>query len=521
MLFNSYVFLFGYLPVVLAGYQIAAHWGRRAVVIWLSLASLAFYGYWRPAYLLLLCVSVLFNFTAGALISRRIPNRLSPKLLLGAAIAVNLGALCYYKYLFPMLNFVAVIAHRTGHWSDVFLPLGISFFTFTQIAYLVDLQQGDAVQQDLGSYTLFATFFPHLIAGPILHHAEIMPQFQKNRDYRLRMDDLTVGFSWFIMGLCKKVLLADRFALLADPAFRSALSIHAFSAWVGILAYALQLYFDFSGYSDMALGLARMFSIDFPLNFSSPYRAPSIIEFWQRWHMTLTRYINSYLYNPMSLAMTRRRAAQGKKVSRKAMATPAGFLSMIAAPTFFSLFLAGVWHGAGLQFLIFGLLHALYLSANHAWRIFRPVPEDSIFRHNAVVRKIALAASVLLTFIAVLLAQVFFRAESARAAVQMLAGATGLHRGMTSAGTAFAFQADKTMLLPLTIGFVIVWAFPNTQQILARFKPALEITEADRRNSAVRFLWKPSTAWGVCLGLAFFVALVRMQNPSTFLYFQF
>ena len=521
MLFNSYIFLFGFLPVALIGYDIAAHWGRRAVVLWLSLASLAFYGYWRPAYLVLLCASVLFNYTAGALISRRIPNRVSPSLWLSAALVVNLGALCYYKYLFPLLNWISVLQHSPRHWDDVFLPLGISFFTFTQIAYLVDLQQGDAVQQDLGSYTLFATFFPHLIAGPILHHAEIMPQFQQDRDYRLRLDDVTMGFTWFIMGLCKKVLLADRFALAADPAFGATAQLSTLGAWVGALSYALQLYFDFSGYSDMALGLARMFSIDFPLNFSSPYKSASIIDFWQRWHMTLTRYINSYLYNPLALAVSRRRAAQGKKVSRKALATPSGFLSMIAWPTFAALFLAGIWHGAGLQFLIFGLLHGLYLTANHAWRIFRPASAGSLLPASRLAQGSGRAGRVLLTFAAVLIAQIFFRAAGVRAAMEMLAGMAGLHRASSVGIAGPATLSAATALVPIAFGFAIAWLLPNTQQILARFKPAIELTQADRTEGLFRVLWQPTLAWGVVLGLTFFAVLVKMQNPTTFLYFQF
>ena len=521
MLFNSYIFLFGFLPITLVGYQIAAHWHRRAVVIWLSVASLAFYAYWRPVYLLLLCASILFNYTAGLLISRRIRNSIPTPLLLGTAITVNLAALCYYKYLFPLLNFVGSYQRSPWHWDNVFLPLGISFFTFTQIAYLVDLQQGDAVQQDLGSYTLFATFFPHLIAGPILHHAEMMPQFQGDRDFRLRLDDVTIGFSWFIMGLCKKVLLADRFALAADPAFAASASIGTLGAWVGVLSYALQLYFDFSGYSDMALGLARMFSIDFPLNFSSPYKAASIIDFWQRWHMTLTRYINSYLYNPLALRITRWRAAHGRKISRKAMATPGGFASMIAWPTGASLFVAGVWHGAGLQFLIFGLLHGVYLTANHAWRVWRPASAGSLLPENRFAQAGSHAGRVLLTFAAVLLAQVFFRASGVRSALDMLAGAAGLHHGGVPAAQNAAYAPAAAALLPIALGLVIVWALPNTQQILARFKPALALSPADKIEGRLRVLWQPDLAWAVCLGLTFFAVLVKMENPTSFLYFQF
>lgn len=521
MLFNSYIFLFGFLPVTLVGYQIAAHWHRRAVVIWLSLASLVFYGYWRPAYLGLLCASILFNYTAGALISRRIPNRISPSLLLGAAVTVNLAVLCHYKYLFPLLNFFGSFQRSPYHWDGVFLPLGISFFTFTQIAYLIDLQQGEAVQQDFGSYTLFATFFPHLIAGPIIHHAEIMPQFQGDRDFRLRLDDVTVGFSWFVMGLCKKVLLADRFALVADPAFSAAARIGTVGAWVGILSYALQLYFDFSGYSDMALALARMFSINFPLNFSSPYKSASIIDFWQRWHITLTRYINSYLYNPLALAISRRRAAAGKKISRKALATPSGFLSMIAVPTGVSLFLAGIWHGAGLQFILFGLLHGTYLILNHAWRLFRPASAGSLLPETRFAQTLSRAGRVLLTFAAVLLAQVFFRADGVSAAMAMIAGALGFHHGRGAGDGMPQFSPGLSALLPILAGLAIVWFLPNTQQILERFHPAIEVSPADRSEGRVRVLWQPNLAWGLALGLVLFVVLVRLENPTSFLYFQF
>ncbi len=519
MLFNSYLFLFTFLPITLLGYQLAARWHRRAVVLWLALASLAFYAYWRPPFVILLCASILFNYMAGALISRRIANDISPRVLLVFAIAVNLGALCYFKYLFPLLNFLAGRMHAIHHWSDVVLPLGISFFTFTQIAYLVDLQQGGAVQQDLGSYTLFATFFPHLIAGPILHHSEIMPQFQQDRDYRLRLDDMCIGFTWFVMGLCKKVLLADRFAPGADSAFTTAGQLATKSAWAGVLSYSLQLYFDFSGYSDMANGLARMFSIDFPLNFASPYKSASIIDFWQRWHMTLTRYITLYLYNPIALWISRQRAQRGMKISRKAMATPSGFAMMIGLPTLIAFFLAGIWHGAGMQFILFGLLHAMYITANHAYRVFRggkPRPEPS-----RLLRAGTQAGSVLLTYAAVLLAQIFFRAASVVAALDMLRGLFGLHRGATVGLDARTVNPLTGSFVPIAIGFFIVWAFPNTQQILARFRPALQLAPSDRQQGSFHWLWAPTPLWGLALGTAFLAVLIKMENPTTFLYFQF
>ena len=525
MLFNSYPFLFVFLPLALVGYQIAAHWHRRAVVIWLGVISLAFYGYWRPAYLLLLCASILLNYLFGSLISRRIPNRVPTAVLLTAAIAVNLAALCYYKYLFPFLNFVAGLTHSAHHWNDVFLPLGISFFTFTQIAYLIDLQQEAVRHQDLASYTLFATFFPHLIAGPILHHAEIMPQFQQHRDYRLRADDMAVGFAWFCMGLFKKVLLADNFATGADAAFAATHTLSTPAAWAGVLSYTLQLYFDFSGYSDMALGLARMFSIDFPLNFSSPYKATNIVDFWQRWHMTLTRYINAYLYNPVLFWVNRRRVAAGKKISRKAIATPAGFLAMIALPTMFSFLIAGIWHGAGMQFLVFGLLHGIFLSTYQGWRTFRTLhPARST--PGKLRRYGNHAGSVLLTFLAVLVGQVFFRGETVAAGCSVLAKMAGLHHHVNAAAPVLLskvppYQPTLARWLSLAAGLAIVWGLPNTQQILLHFKPAIAVTRHDEELGPIRIFWRPSAAWGISIGLLLFYTVIRMETPSSFLYFQF
>ncbi len=337
MLFNSYEFLFYFLPATLLGYVVACRLGRGAVIGWLALASIFFYGYWKPAFLVLLAVSILLNFTCSLLILKMTDRVKWKRLVLGGGIAANLLLLGYYKYFFPLLNFLH--GHGIGgkEWPGVLLPLGISFFTFTQIGYLIDLSQGSAERQSFIDYVLFVTFFPHLIAGPILHHSEIMPQFTAER-HQVNLSDLAVGCTWFVMGLFKKVAIADVMAKTADPAFGNPGSLTFLHAWGGLLSYALQLYFDFSGYSDMALGLARMFSIEFPLNFDSPYKAKNMAEYWQRWHMTLTRYLNLYLYNPISLWVVRRRVAAGKKVSRKVAATPEGFLNMIAFPTMTTMF---------------------------------------------------------------------------------------------------------------------------------------------------------------------------------------
>ena len=522
MLFNSYQFLFVFLPIALIGYEIAGRWNRRAVVVWLGLASIGFYSYWNPAFVMVLLGSVALNYFAASLISRRIPNSVDSKAWLWAAIALDLGSLGYFKYLFPFLNGAFSILGSHHAWHNMLLPLGISFFTFTQIAFLVDLQQGIALQQDLSSYVLFVTFFPHLIAGPILHHKDIMPQFQQDRRYRLSLDDFSIGFTWFILGLSKKVLLADYFALSANPAFATGHYLGVLAAWRGVISYSLQLYFDFSGYSDMALGLARMFSIDFPLNFSSPYKARNIIDFWQRWHITLTQYITAYVYSPLQFRISAQRQEKGLKVSRKAQSTPEGFFHMIAMPMATTMLIAGLWHGAGFQFLLYGLLHGIYLSINHAWRLFRHkrYPQQVMEQRSRVMHTAMHCGSVLLTFFAVIVAQIFFRANSTTDAFHMLASLFGFH----NIGGSMAMPGeDKNMLqtAAVVVGLSIVWFMPNTQQILKNFKPSLQLTEWDKRPVAPQFRWAPKLRWATAVGTLLLVCLIYMQDPSTFLYFQF
>lgn len=515
MLFSSNVFIFMFVPVALLGYQVLGRFGRRAVFGWLSVVSFFFYGYWNPKYLLLLGGSVLLNFVASRLIVRGTSERVKTAWLV-AAITANLGLLFWFKYLFPLLHFF----HGTGwlgrDFGSVVLPLGISFFTFTQIAYLVDLRQGEAEPQSLLSYTLFVSFFPHLIAGPIIHHSEMMPQFNAQRHRGLRADDMAVGVTWFAMGLAKKVLIADAFGPVADVLYANPHRMGVEASWVGMLCYAVQLYFDFSGYSDMALGLARMFSITFPMNFNSPYKAANMIDFWQRWHMTLTRYLNLYLFNPISLAMTRRRMRMGKKATRKAQRTLEGFTQLIAFPMVTTMFLIGIWHGAGMQFILFGLAHAVYLSANHAWRVF--VPDESKLQ-----KLLPLPVSVGLTFACVLVGQVFFRAESARDAFYVLGTLVGLHGGEGLRAFAslpsrsnFAMHASHVWLA-LAVMFAICWALPNTQEILGQ-------VEEDERTPSLgmkALRWRPNVAWGAAVLALTTAALAYMYASTSFLYFQF
>lgn len=489
------------------------------MLVWLTAASLFFYGYWNPAYLLLLAASILVNFLASLAIKEGRPESARSRWLIVGIIA-NLAILMYYKYLFPTLNFLHTHGLIDRPFANVVLPLGISFFTFTQIAYLIDLRQGIAQRQGIVTYSVFVTFFPHLIAGPIIHPREIMPQFDRHRIHSLRADDIALGFTWFVMGLAKKVLIADRIAPLADVLYAHPANAGFVTSWLGALAYAMQLYFDFSGYSDMALGLARMFSIRFPINFHSPYKTQSIIDYWQHFHMTLSRYLNEYLYTPILRSVNARRIEAGKKVSRKALATPEGYLSMVAFPTMTTMFIAGIWHGAGLQFLIFGVLHGFYLSMNHLWRILTP-------RESRFHKVVPAPFMVLLTFLSAVVAMVFFRAANVRDAMRIVATMAGLHGvGPTFAAFPYlneipsvsSFMAHAgTAAAALAVCFFIVWALPNTQEILNQIPD----DQVRKPSLLPRLLWRPTLPWSLAITALLCASLLLLDASTRFLYFQF
>jgi alginate O-acetyltransferase complex protein AlgI len=546
MLFNSYTFLLWFLPISLIFYYLLGHYARSgAAKIWLIGASFVFYGWWNASFVLLLLGSIAFNYLLSLVILAAEEQPARQRLALTAGIGINLSALVYYKYLFALLGFVHDIGWLATDFGNVILPLGISFFTFTQIGYLVDCQQGLVRDRGLANYVLFVTFFPHLIAGPILHHREIMPQFADDATYRLNGSKLTAGFTLFVMGLVKKVVLADSIAPYADIGFDHTGQLGLLGSWSTALAYSMQLYFDFSGYSDMAVGLGAMFGVSLPINFNSPYKSSGVIDFWQRWHMTLTRYLTLLLYNPISLWITRRRMARGLLANRRAAETPSGFVEMIAFPTFVTIFLAGIWHGAGLQFIVFGVLHAIYLTINHAWRIFGPRPTRDA--RLSISRTLNHVWAVTLTYLAVLLAQVFFRSDSVADAMRLLGGAFGL-RGMelplpvrASSLVKFGSLSDwllghhliaigsielydtvtKPLLynIPIIAGLMLLaWGTPNTYQILGSCNPSLQKVAPLHWRL---LLWQPNRAWSLCMGVMLFFVLTRLGHPGRFLYFQF
>lgn len=518
MLFNSHPFLCFFLPVALIGYYGLGYFGPRAAAAWLALVSLVFYGWSDASLLILLGASIAFNYTAGALILRLGEREQAQQRVVVGAIAANLLLLFYYKYLATLLAFGASwgLPLSGSPWSIV-LPIGISFFTFTQIGYLVDCKAGIVKRSNLLDYVLFVTFFPHLISGPILHHREMMPQFADPETYRFRRDNLFGGALIVLIGLTKKLCIADQLSETVSGVFDASALAPAGVTWIGAIAYTLQLYFDFSGYSDMALGLAKMFGVRFPLNFDSPLRATSIIDYWQRWHMTLTRYLTLYLYNPIALMMTRRRAKAGLPIGNAAVRKPGGFLSLVAFPVFATMTLAGIWHGAGLQFVLFGLMHSAYLTINNAWRSWRPKPAPGGPGRLAVV------GSTALTLLAVIAANVVFRASSGGVAVRMLCSMVGVAGGTKAEAPRLPSPlltgvAAQAMLPWLVLLLFFVWLLPNTAQIFYRFSPTLSKLSLE---SPIKFAWQPNLRWASLLGLCVVLVLMGLNGRSEFLYFRF
>lgn len=529
------------MPAAFFGWVIAGRFGRAASAAWLIFMSLVFYGFWQPGLVLLITISILFNYSMSTLVRRAKGNHNRQSLLLWAAIVGNLSALIYYKYTFWLLGLLGKFGAINAHGlHTIVLPLGISFFTFTQIGYLVDCRHGTTKDNSFLNYGLFVTFFPHLIAGPIYHNGEIMPQFADPARFKLKAANVGAGLTMFVIGLLKKSLIADLLSPVNNDGFTNAQSLQLFGAWGTIIGYSLQLYFDFSGYSDMAIGLAMLFNIKFPLNFNSPYKARSIIDFWQRWHMTLTRYITQYIYNPIAMGLSRRRARKGLPMGRKALARPWPFVSLVAVPTIITLALAGIWHGAGAQFLIFGLLHAVYLTVNQAWRTFGPKAGAAALEGAGSwgLR----AAQVLVTYVAVLVSQAFFRAASvsdAASIVSAMAGLKGIEhplplpiegllrrslgplvdRLIARGSIKFPLPHDvQVQGIAIAVGLLVVWLLPNSQQIMANADPVLRKVD----TAGWGFLaWRPTVGWAVAAGGAAVVALMSIGGTKEFLYFQF
>ena len=515
MLFNSFGFLFLFLPTVAIVFFLLARRSHQLAAAWLAGASLFFYGWWSVKYIPLLLASIGFNYAVGW----RIGHTEGParKRYLVFALVANLALLAYFKYADFFISSVNALTQAELPALNIILPIGISFFTFTQIAFLVDTYQGKVKEYRFVHYLLFVTYFPHLIAGPVLHHKEMMPQFDQPETYRLSSSNVAVGLAIFALGLAKKVLIADNLAPHAGFFFDQPDNPSLFVAWGGVLAYTFQLYFDFSGYSDMAIGLSRIFGIQLPLNFNSPYKSHNIIEFWRRWHMTLSRFLRDYLY----IALGGNRHGPVRRY----------------ANLMTTMVLGGLWHGAGWNFVIWGTLHGAYLMINHAWQgLAARVGWPSGARAWTM-------ASVALTFIAVCVAWVFFRSSDTARAVTIVQGMFGaygvglpesignqlggLKATLEQAGSSFYIGGGTRFIQ--TYGWVIfamaiAFLLPNTQQIMGRFAPALDYdAKRDASLSAAgrRLQWAPSAGWACVIGGLLVLSLLSLSRPAEFLYFQF
>ncbi len=518
MLFNSYVFIFAFLPVTLAGFFLLGRVKPLLAAAWLTVASLFFYGWWNPLYVGLLSFSILFNYACGMAIARAgmRGGRPAQKRWLIFAVAVNLAVLAYCKY---ANFFLAGISHFSGwalSFGEIVLPLGISFFTFTQIAFLADTYYGKAREYNFVHYSLFVTYFPHLIAGPVLHHAEMMPQFGLLATYRFSFENLAVGITIFVIGLFKKVMIADEIGAYARPVFDAAAAgaeLTLLEAWGGALAYTFQLYFDFSGYSDMAIGLSRLFGVVLPLNFHSPYKAVNIIDFWRRWHMTLSRFLRDYLYIPLG---GNRQGATRRYINL--------LLTMA---------LGGLWHGAGWTFVAWGVLHGGYLVVNHGWHALRARLGHDLRRSTWWGR----ACGGLLTFTAVVIGWVIFRAADFTTAVAMLKAMAGMNglvlpdfwlpkwgaagQWLAAQGVRFGDTRDLVgggLVNWILILLAVVWFAPNTQQLLAAYRPALALLAGQTRGWLA---WRPTPLYALLTAALALIAIFNLHRQSEFLYFQF
>jgi len=459
----------------------------------LVVASLVFYAWIDVWVLPVITGSILFNYGAARAIVWCQDNRPHwSRAVLVVALVGDLGLLGYFKYANFLLDTLGALT-ATGFTSlKIILPLGISFFTFTQIAFLVDVSQGKAREYNFLRYVLFVTYFPHLIAGPILHHGEMMPQFGRfGPGFRFSRTAAAVGLTCFAIGLLKKLALADTVAPVSDVVFAAAQagsSLSMAEAWTGALAYTLQIYFDFSGYCDMAIGLSLLFGVRLPANFNSPYKAVSIIDFWRRWHMTLSRFLRDYVYVPLG---GNRRGPWRRYVNLMA-----------------TMLLGGLWHGAGWTFVAWGALHGLYLVINHLWR-------SAGLRCGRV-------PGWMLTFAGVVIAWVFFRADS-------IASAEAIIRSMLSFD-GLSWARKLSFPNELVQGRLSTWgmeagmlaialALPNTHQLVARYRPVLEAYPPAKLPEPLR--WRPRAAWGIATGLALAIGIALIGGDSPFLYFQF
>jgi alginate O-acetyltransferase complex protein AlgI len=509
MLFNSYIFIFLFLPVTLAVFHYLRLRGNfRAAIFSLTAASLVFYGWWSPKYLILIGVLIVLNYlVARAMMRVQKTSVVLACWLLGLGVAGNLSVLSYYKYANFFIDTLNDFLDLGIAIPSIILPIGISFFTFQKIAFLVDIYHGRVRQIRFLDYALFVTFFPQLIAGPITHHSEMIPQYTPDH-MKTTSRSIILGVVFFVIGLSKKVILADTSARFATPCFEAAaigMHLDFLAAWGAALSYSAQLYFDFSAYSDMAIGIGHFFGINLPLNFDSPYKSASIIEFWRRWHMTLSRFLRDYLYIPLG----------GNRKGRIRR-----YVNLLA-----TMALGGIWHGAGWTYLVWGVLHGFYLLINHAWgmiwsKITERPPENFFLR----------ASARMITFLAVVVAWVFFRSANLATAWDILKSMAGVNGFFLPASLSIMAPHMPQNTSPVDSGMALITAFailglawlaPSTQQLTSYVGPESTSRTYSTAGAISGLRWRPSFGWALWIGFLLAASLMMFSKISEFIYFQF
>lgn len=492
MLFNSYIFVFIFFPLCLLGYYGLLQGKRpQAAKIFLTLMSFWFYGYFNLSYLLIMVGSIAFNYIFHRLLSKN-----QDKKLMILAVAGDLGILFYFKYFDFFLDTVNTVFQTSFALRGILLPLGISFFTFQQISFVVDTYRGEVQNCNLIDYALFVSFFPQLIAGPIVNHSEMLPQFRKAGQERVRWERAAEGFGLFILGMAKKVLIADTFGAGVDYGYDNIALLGRMDAVLVIVFYALQLYFDFSGYCDMARGIGKMLGIEIPVNFDSPYKATNIVDFWKRWHITLNRFFTKYVYIPLG--------GNRKGTARMYLNLMIVFL------------LSGLWHGAGWNYLVWGAMHGVLYVVTRFWQ--RMISGRGMIKDRR--SRIMTFVSQILLFAYVSIAWVYFRAQDIAQANSLLMAAFQGKMQKLSLDLAECFQLDEfwyvikilhldnkaysryiLMGVILTAGLYLAMAGPNAAQRMEQAK----YRAGSALVLAVLMVWSILTFSGV----------------STFLYFNF
>ena len=502
MVFSSIEFIYLFLPPVLLVYLVlrALKW-EQGIILWLILASLGFYAWWSPVHLILLIGSVIFNYTLHHYILKH-----KSKAVLTLGIVANLATLAYFKYADFLIANVAAISGLNLPMLNIILPLAISFFTFQQISFLYDTYIGRIHHCDFSRYCLFVVFFPQLIAGPIVLQKHTIPQFHLSNFQKQLFLNLSIGATLFIIGLFKKIVIADGMAPLVNQVFGLAEAGHSVpmqAAWIGTFAYTFQIYFDFSGYCDMALGLARLFGIKLPINFNSPYKALNIVDFWRRWHITLSAFLRDYLYIPLG----------GNKKGKLRR-----YINLMA-----TMILGGLWHGASWNFVFWGFLHGFYLTVNHAWGF---VPKRDFGIPAPILRFFAHA----ITMVAVMVAWVFFRALNFEGAGNILIGMFGLTQAYDP--NLWAQTITDTGYIWLSIiglSAFVVW-LPNSIELTQKYRPVLHVRNAVREAWGIAayfkeaFSWRPSRGWAAVffiIGTLSLIQIYRLQGLTEFIYFNF